>query len=101
MKGPDHSSSLEISELPIFINNLKNINAACKTKSKLSKPEKNNLPIIRKSIYAKKNIIKGEKFTEENLITLRPAKGLNPIDWNKIINRKAKKNFKKFSLIKI
>ena len=101
MKGPDHSSSLEISELPIFINNLKNINAACKTKSKLSKPEKNNLPIIRKSIYAKKNIKKGEKFTEENLITLRPAKGLNPIDWNKIINRKAKKNFKKFSLIKI
>lgn len=101
LKGPDHSSSLEISKLPEFIENLKNISNACTPKVKLSISENNNKPIIRKSIYSKTTIKKGEKFSEDNLITLRPAKGLSPMKWTNLLNKKAKKNYKKFSLIQI
>ena len=34
------------------------------------------MKMVRKSIYANKEISKGEKFSEENIITLRPQRGM-------------------------
>ena len=69
-------------------------------KKNLTKSEKINLKYARKSIYAGTIISKGEKFTEENLITLRPFKGLSPMKLEKIYGKKSNKNYKKNSLIK-
>ena len=52
---------------------------------KPSKSEIKNLTVARKSIIAKKNIKKGDIFTEENLTTKRPGNGLDPMNWEKII----------------
>ena len=68
---------------------------------KLTKSEKKNLKFVRKSIYAKNNIKKGEIFNEKNLVTKRPDLGISSIYWNKIIGKRAIKNFTKDEIIKI
>ena len=59
----------------------------------------------KRSIFAIKNILKGEKLTKFNIDCLRPGYGADPKYFFKIINKKAKKNIKtgtpiKLSLIK-
>tara|TARA_B100000475_G_C14703054_1_gene189882 strand:- start:181 stop:336 length:156 start_codon:yes stop_codon:yes gene_type:complete len=49
----------------------------------------------------KKKIIKGEKFSKENLITLRPGKHIPASNWKKLLKLKAKYNFNKGKPIKI
>ena len=60
---------------------------------KVSKSERKNIVIIRKSIVAKVNITKGERFSYKNLTTKRPGNGLSPMKIENIIGKKAKKNF--------
>lgn len=94
MKGPDHNASLNPKELNSFVKYLRNTTVLLgKDLKNITPSEKKNIKIIRKSIYAKKTILKGEKFTESNIVPKRPAIGLSPMFWNKIIGKKAKKNF--------
>ena len=37
--------------------------------------------------------MKGEFFTDENLTTKRPGTGISPMNWDKVIGVKAKKDF--------
>ena len=46
-----------------------------------TKDELQNLQ-FRRSIYACKDITKGEKFTKENIKIIRPSLGLNPKYYN-------------------
>ena len=62
------------------------------------KPHKQELTIskvVRKKILAKKNIFKNQKFSLINLTTKRSNRGLDASLWDKLIGKKAKKNFKK------
>ena len=96
LSGPDHKASIEPNELKILIKKIKL--AQLSLGSELKKPtisEKKNIKIARKSIYASKNITKGEKYTEENICLKRPANGINASKFFKIIGKKAIKNFKK------
>jgi N,N'-diacetyllegionaminate synthase len=68
---------------------------------KLTKSEFKNLKIVRKSIVAKTNIKKGEKFSEKNITVKRPAKGLSPMKWDSVIGKISKKNYKIDNFIKI
>lgn len=45
----------------------------------------------RRSVYASKNIKKGEKFTKNNIKVIRPAFGLHPKLFDKIIGKMSKK----------
>jgi sialic acid synthase SpsE len=53
----------------------------------------------RRSFYAKKEIKKGEKFNDKNIISLRPKIGLCASRYFRLINKKSKKNYKKFESI--
>ena len=102
MKGPDHSSSLPIVDLINLIKGIRNIEKSIGTSDfKRSKIEIKNKLIVRKSLVAKSDIKKGEKFTATNLTCKRPGSGISPIFWNKVLNKKAKINFKKDDLIKL
>ena len=46
----------------------------------------------RKSIFVLKNIKKGEKFTKDNIKSIRPYHGLHPKYYEFVLNKKAKKN---------
>ena len=65
---------------------------------KIQKVEKDNLK-YRRSIFAIKNIKKGEKLTEKNIASFRPKIGINSNRFFRIIGRKVKSNIKKFSPI--
>ena len=102
LKGPDHSSSIDEEEFNQLIKNIKLSNIMMGTsKKECTKSELKNKIIVRKSIYASENIQKGERFSEKNLISLRPDKGVSAIFWQKIIGKKAKKSFKKLDLVKV
>ena len=49
----------------------------------------------KRSIYSHKFINKDQKITKEDLIIIRPANGLNPKFYNKLIGSKAKININK------
>lgn len=100
--GPDHSASLDPEELEKFIKSLKNLKIALGDGiKKPSKSEIKNIIPSRKSIVAQKSIKKGEIFSEENLTCKRPANGISPMYWDKIIGRKSDKNYVINDLIKL
>ena len=102
LKGPDHSSSLNPSEFKKLTYHIRNIERCLGSKiKKITKSEKENYQAIRKSIVACSFIKKGEKFNLKNITTKRPAGGLGPEKWDKIIGKIAKKNFKEDEFIKI
>lgn len=94
MEGPDHKASLEPDELKQMVQSIRNVEVALGDGTKQpSEAEKKNISIARKSIVAKKNINKGELFTEENLTAKRPGNGISPMKWNDVIGKVAKKDF--------
>ena len=64
----------------------------------LKKNEKMSIK-LRRSIFAKKDIKKGEKLTKDNLICLRPKIGLGAENYFNILGKKSKRNLKKDSPI--
>ena len=101
-KGPDHSSSLTPKEFKLMMQSIRNVEKSLGTYGKsITKSEKENIRFARKSIVAKKNIFKGERFKTSNITTKRPGNGISPLSWFKVLNRKAIKNFKKNDLIKL
>jgi len=100
--GPDHKASLEPIELKDMISKIRNIEKSLGDGLKrITKSEKVNLQITRKSIVAKTNIKKGEIFSNKNITLKRPGNGISPMRWFDIIGKKANKNFKEDDLIKI
>lgn len=96
MKGPDHAMSLNINEFKTFVKNIKDSEIILgKNQKILTKGEKILKNFARKSLVAKNFIKKGEKFNQFNLTTKRPGDGKSPTLWNKIIGKKATKNYKK------
>ncbi len=95
LSGPDHKSSLNPKNFKKMVKYIRNIEKGLFVKKKISISEKKNIKYVRKSIFAKKLIKKGESFSIKNLAIKRPATGLSPIYWNKIIKLKAIKKYSK------
>jgi len=100
LSGPDHKASLSPSEVYEMVNEIRATEKilGSNIKKPTSSEKKNKIP-ARKSIVAKNFIKKGDKFTEDNLTTKRPGNGISPMNWNRIIGKKSKKNYKKDDLI--
>ena len=58
-----------------------------------NRSEKKNLQ-FRRSIYAISDIKKGEKFSKKNIKVIRPGFGLQPVYFEKLINKKSPFNIK-------
>lgn len=102
MEGPDHKASLEPNELRAMVEAIRNIEIALGDgKKSPSESEKKNISIARKSIVAKRVVLEGEIFSEDNLTAKRPGTGISPMMWNEIIGQKAKRNFRADELIEI
>ena len=56
--------------------------------------------IFRRSIFAIKNIKKGDKFSKNNIRVIRPGHGVEPKYFNKILNKKSPINILKYEPIK-
>tara|TARA_B110000305_G_scaffold239679_1_gene308142 strand:+ start:1586 stop:2578 length:993 start_codon:yes stop_codon:yes gene_type:complete len=102
LNGPDHKASLTGKELKEMISKIRETEKILGSNKKIvTKSEKINQKVIRRSIYANHFIKKGNIFSPKNLICLRPDTGISAIKWSKIIGKKASKNFKRYEKIKI
>jgi N,N'-diacetyllegionaminate synthase len=102
MEGPDHAASLEPEELKQMVTSIRNIEKAMGDGRKLpSNSEQKNISLARKSIVASREILAGEKFTEENIAVKRPGTGLCPMRWNELLGLEACKDFQTDELISI
>ena len=100
MEGPDHKASLEPDQLKEMVRTIRNIEIALGDGvKKPSQSEIPNIEIARKSIVAKTIIKKGDVLNESNLAIKRPGGGLSPINWDKVLNTKAKKDYQEDELI--
>ena len=94
MPGPDHHASLNPVELKQLVRSIRNIDQSLGSSEKLPGPgESINIASIRKSIVARTAIVENEAFTNDNLTTKRPGKGINPMRWPELIGRKSKKTY--------
>ena len=92
--GPDHAASIEPPELKRMVQGIRRIELALGSeKKKCTSSERQNLPLVRKSIVAAKAIRKGELFSEENLTVKRPASGISPMLWDSVIGKQASRSF--------
>ena len=94
MEGPDHKASLEPEELKAMLLAIRNIEVALGDGTKRPMPsEVKNIPAARKSLFAIRNIKKGEIFNETNIAPKRPGTGISPMHWDEIIGTTASRSY--------
>lgn len=102
LEGPDQRMSLEPLELQQMVQAIRNIEQALGSSEKrLTASEQANKLVVRKSIVAKKQICKGEFFSEDNLTTKRPGTGISPMLWDEIIGQRAIREFQEDEIIEV
>jgi len=100
LKGPDHKASLNPAEFKLMVKTVRIVEKVLGGKiKKITKSEKKNINIIRKSIVALKSIRKKDKFSRLNISCKRPGTGVSPIFFSKFLGKKSNKNYKKDDLI--
>jgi N,N'-diacetyllegionaminate synthase len=100
LKGPDHKASLDPREFKFMVQSIRIVEKTLGDKrKKITKSEKENIYIVRKSIVASTKIEKNEKFSNLNITCKRPGTGISPLFFKKIIGKKSIKIFNKDDLI--
>ncbi len=95
IKNPDSSFSMEPGEFKKMVEDIREAEKAIGTVSyELSEREEQSR-IFRRSIFAVKDIAKGEAFTKENIRIIRPGNGLPPKYFDEIIGKTAGENIEK------
>ena len=101
MSGPDHKASLEIKDFKKMINLIEITEKTFGSRfKKPTKSEYKNIKVVRKSLVAKRNILKGSRFNFDNLTSKRPGIGISPMLIKKLIGKRSKQNYKKDQLLK-
>ncbi len=88
-EGPDSSFSLEPAEFAELVNAVRTTEKAMgDINYGPTESDQNNLA-FRRSLFAVQDIQPGEKFTHENVRSLRPGKGLEPVHLDKVLSATA------------
>jgi N-acetylneuraminate synthase len=100
MEGPDHRASLEPDQFASMVQGIRAIERALGDGIKRpTASELENLPIVRKSLVAAREIHVGETFSAENITTKRPGTGILPMHWDALIGRNASRSYAPDELI--
>lgn len=93
--GPDSSFSLEPAEFKQMVDAVREAEKSLGKVDYSMSESKQNSRLLGRSLFAVKDIIAGEKFTEENVKSIRPGYGLAPKYYEKIIGASANSDIKK------
>lgn len=100
MPGPDHKASITPDELRMLCMGVRTAEIMLGSdEKKVTESERKNIFIARKSIVAKKKILKNDFFSEENITCKRPGNGISPIHWYEVLGMRAERNFEVDELI--
>ena len=96
MIGPDHKASMEPKNFEKMVLAIRNAEKMLGNGKKTpTQKELKNQKLVRKSIVAKINISKGDKFSEKNITTKRPGIGISPMKYEIFLKKFAKKKYLK------
>ncbi len=102
LPGPDHVASLDPAELKAMVSSIRHAEAALGSgRKEVSRSERKNIAIARKSIIAARPISKGERFSHDNLTVKRPGNGLSPMLWDTVVGLEAPRDFEPDELIEL
>ena len=96
----DSAFSMKVSDFKNYCSEIRKASVSIGKVNYIKSYEKNSRK-QRRSIYIVKDIKKGEKFTVKNIQRIRPANGLHPKYFYKIVGKKAKRNLSKETPMKI
>ena len=100
LSGPDHPHSLDPVEFKDMVEKIREMELALgHSKKQIEKSENKTKIIQRRGIWTTAPIKKGQKFTEYNIDVLRPCLGAPASHFSKFLYKKAKRNYKKFSIL--
>ena len=89
----DHQLSADLPEMTKMVSTIREIEQMLGTGKKiLQKSEEDIIKVVRRSIVAKKDLLKGDIIRHEDITFLRPGDGLSPYQEVQIIGKKLKKN---------
>ena len=102
MNGPDHASSMQVSELKSFINTIKDVRTSITAPRILTSLEKNTIKVARKSLYYAQDLKKNSVLKFNHLIPLRPASNnISPKFYKSFLGKKIKCSVKKNTPLQI
>ncbi|MBI2463489.1 N-acetylneuraminate synthase [Candidatus Peregrinibacteria bacterium] len=103
LPGPDHRASANPEEAKERVKAIRQASLMMGNSAKEATVDekKFTLPIARRSIVAAKNFKKGALISFNDIEAKRPADGLSPIHYEKIIGKTAKKDYKKDEQIRL
>jgi N,N'-diacetyllegionaminate synthase len=89
LPGPDHAASLEPEELKAMVEGIRNIELATSGSGikERSDSEKKNISIARKSLHVNRDLFKGHVLQADDLVVLRPATGISPMDIDSVLGK--------------
>lgn len=101
LPGPDHRASLEPYELKEMVSAIRNIEKAISGSGlKIPSPsERDNIPVVRKSIHSVKDLKKGDIISDKDIISIRPASGISPMEWKKVIGKCVNRDINQFEAL--
>ena len=89
MPGPDHAASLEPSEFGAMIKKAKIVEAALGNGFKMPAPGEEQVAMVaRRSLAAAVDIPADTEIAVDHLTALRPAGGIPPSEWRKLLGRR-------------
>jgi pseudaminic acid synthase len=95
IESPDSSFSLDKREFKTLVKSVRN---AEKALGRANYELSDEIKIIRqnaRSLFIVEDVSFGERFSEKNIRSIRPGQGLSPSYLNKILGKKAKKDYRK------
>ncbi len=93
--GPDSTFSMEPNELKALVDAVRTLEKALGAVRYGVSPGETSTRVLRRSLFVVKDIRRGEKFTDENVSSIRPGHGLHTRYWKKVLGRKARKDIEK------
>jgi N-acetylneuraminate synthase/N,N'-diacetyllegionaminate synthase len=96
MDGPDHHASLEPDELEDAINFVDTVVTVLGNKAKQpAASEEENIETVRKGIYASRDLETGETIGEDDIGFYRPAAGISPSEYERVVGSEVVKSVSK------
>lgn len=100
LPGPDHKASLDPVELKEMVDGIRIVEKILGDGIKGPRPsEVKNKNVARKSLVAARPIKKGECLTEKHILVKRPGNGIAPINFWRLLNTSATKDYEAGQLI--
>ncbi len=96
LPGPDHKASLDPQEFRSMVCAVRDVELALGTGIKsVGSDEVENRGVVRKSLGVSRDILSGETWEENDLVSLRPGTGVSPMGFWDFVGKKVSQKYQK------